>query len=156
MSEGIIAPAKVHKTPTWDMTFKGSFPESMRRMVWPLCCGFSILSGFKDAQQKTDAELLLDIETCCSINGKKSPRLDFQVYASETMDPNITFLTLNSTQMGSAKIMATIEKAGFVRVGVGKPRGSAQGLFMLDRNGTFTTDVIINGRVPKNIEKAAA
>lgn len=137
---------KGHKTPTWGMTFPGSFPESMRRMVWPLCCGFSILSGFKSANFLSEEELLLDIETCCSINGKKSPRLDFQVFGGEMMDPNITFLTLNSSQMASEKIMKAIGKAGFVRIGIGRPRGSDQGLFMLDRNGTFTTDPVVKGK----------
>jgi hypothetical protein len=144
-----IQPAKAaaRKTPSWDMTFPGKpFPEEMRRMVWPLCCGFSILSGFKNVNQLTDAELVEDLQIVLSQNGKKTPRLDFQVYASENMDPAITFLTLNDSQMRSTKIMKAIETVGFIKVGEGRPRGSPQGLFLYDRTGTFNTENVVNGR----------
>ena len=149
MADTTIQPAKAkaRKTPTWDMTFPGKpFPEEMRRMVWPLCCGFSILSGFKNVNQLTDDELVEDLQIVLSQNGKKTPRLDFQVYASEVMDPNITFLTLNDSQMRSTKIMKAIERVGFVLVGVGRPRGSPQGLYLYDRTGTFSTEVIRDGK----------
>lgn len=113
-------------------TFAGKhFPAEMRRQLWPLCCGASIISGFKNTQTLTDEELVTQIEATCDTIP------DFQVYAGETIKPQFTFLTLNSGQMGSKKIMAAIEKTGFKKIGEGSPRGSAQGFFLRDTSGTW-------------------
>jgi hypothetical protein len=110
-----------------------SYPANMRRQLWALCCGASIISGFKNANQLTEAELLADIEESI----KQVP--DMQVFGGEQINPKFTFLTLNSGQMGSKKIMDTIEKAGFFLIGMGAPRGGKQGFFLRDDtpNGTW-------------------
>lgn len=136
-----------------------SYPANMRRQLWALCCGASILSGFKNVNQLTDDELVADIEACV----KAVP--DMQVFGGEQLNPPFTFLTLNSGQMGSPKIMKAIEKAGFFMIGVGNPRGGKQGFFLRDdtnatwspTSNTKTAKVTdINGTVLANIEKAAA
>lgn len=119
-------------------SFKGNYPEEMRRQLWPLCCGASILSGFKNVAQLDEDELVKDIQTLLAADG---PVPDAQVYAHETMRPKFTFLTLNSGQMQSAKIMSAIEKAGFVKIGEGKPRGNPQGFFLHDSSKTWTPAV---------------
>jgi hypothetical protein len=108
-------------------TFEGDYPAEMRRQLWPLCCGASIISGFKSVNTLTDEELVQQINH--TIDGA---RPDFQVYARESMMPALTFLTLNDSQMGSKKIMTAIEKCGFVKIGEGRPRGSKQGFFLRD------------------------
>lgn len=135
-----------------------SYPANMRRQLWALCCGASILSGFKQVNQLSENELAEDIEACIGMVP------DMQVFGGEQLNPKFTFLTLNSGQMGSPKIMAAIEKAGFFMIGAGTPRGGKQGFFLRDdTNGSWTptgntkthrvTD--ISGVVLKNIEKAA-
>lgn len=110
-----------------------SYPANMRRQLWALCCGASILSGFKQVNQLTDEELVADIETCVGMVP------DMQVFGGEQLNPKFTFLTLNSGQMGSQKIMAAIEKAGFFMIGTGAPRGGKQGFFLRDdSNNTWT------------------
>lgn len=123
--------AKAEKPTKFGPTFKGHFPEEMRRQLWPLCCGASILSGFKNIQNLTDAELVQQIEDVI----KAVP--DFQVFQTETMTPKMTFLTLNSSQMGSAKIMKAIKAAGFFEVGRGTPRGQPQGFFLRDTSNSW-------------------
>lgn len=115
-------------------TFQGqAYPSDMRRQLWPLCCGASIISGFKSVNQLGDDELVADIEASV----KMVP--DMQVFANEQINPRFTFLTLNSGQMGSEKIMAAIEKAGFFLIGIGAPRGGKQGFFLRDdTDGTWT------------------
>lgn len=118
-----------------------SYPSEMRRQLWPLCCGASIISGFKDAHKyKDEAEFVKAITDVCS----STP--DLQVFAGETINPKLTFLTLNSTQMASEKIMGAIKAAGFVRLGTGAPRGSEQGFFIRDLSGTFKSEVIVKGQ----------
>lgn len=112
-------------------TFKGSFPEEMRRQLWPLCCGASIISGFKNTQTLTDEELVEQIEK----QVKAVP--DFQVYDGEQINPNLTYLTLNSSQMESKKIMTAIGKCGFVQFATAAPRGSTQGFFVRDDSKTW-------------------
>lgn len=113
-------------------TFPGSYPAEMRRQLWPLCCGASIISGFKEVNALSEDELIADI------NASVAMVPDMQVFAGEQINPKFTFLTLNSGQMGSAKIMACIEKAGFFMIGVGAPRGGKQGFFLRDdSNGTW-------------------
>jgi hypothetical protein len=107
-------------------TFPGAYPANMRRQLWPLCCGASIISGFKDVNKLTEDELITDI------NASVAMVPDMQVFAGETINPKFTFLTLNSGQMGSKKIMDCIDKAGFFLVGIGNPRGGAQGFFLRD------------------------
>lgn len=112
-------------------TYPGNFPEEMRRQLWPLCCGASILSGFKRVNALTDEELLQDIKAVLK------PVPDFQVFKGELMRPALTFLTLNHDQMRSKKIMGAIEAAGFVKIGEASPRGSPQGFFVCDSSNTW-------------------
>lgn len=113
--------------------FKGTdFPPEMRRQLWPLCCGASILSGFKDVMKLTDDELVNQINDTID---NSIP--DFQVFKHEKMTPALTFLTLNSSQMGSKKIMDAVQKCGFVKVFQAAPRGSPQGFFVKDTSKTF-------------------
>ena len=122
------APAKERYRPdTFGPTFAGHFPPEMRRQMWPLCCGMSILSGFKDVAMLTEDELVQQIEYICT-----KPRPDFQIFAAEEMRPAMTWLTLADHQMASKKIMDAIEKCGFTLVGTGQPRGKPQGLFLRD------------------------
>ena len=100
--------------------------------MWPLCCGMSILSGFKSIATLTDEELVKQIEYTCTI-----PRPDLQIFAHEHMKPKMTWLTLNYDQMGSKKIMKAIKACGFVLVGTGKPRGMEQGLYLRDTSKTW-------------------
>ncbi len=109
-----------------------SYPAEMRTQLWPLCCGMSIISGFKDAHTKTEEQILKQIKECVD---EYTP--DHQVYAGEVIKPKLIWLTLNAGQMGSAKIMGTIKKAGFVQLAVAKPRGSDQGIFILDKSNSF-------------------
>lgn len=110
-----------------------SYPSDMRRQLWALCCGASIISGFKTVNQLSDEELIADIETCVGMVP------DMQVFGGEQINPKYTFLTLNSGQLGSPKIMAALDKTGFFLIGTGKPRGSLQGFFLRDDTvGTWT------------------
>lgn len=114
-------------------TFKdANFPEEMRRQLWPLCCGASIISGFKNIHNLTDAELVAQIRATID---DMIP--DFQVYRYEQMKPKLTFLTLSKYQMDSKKIMEAIKKVGFVQIGVAQPRGAPQGFFVLDTSKTW-------------------
>lgn len=113
-------------------SYEGNYPEEMRTQLWPLCCGARIISGFKAAHTSSLEELVAQIEAVL----KATP--DHQVYAHEGMKPKLTFLTLNSQQMASKKIMDAVQKAGFVKFAEAKPRGSAQGFFMRDDSKTFT------------------
>ncbi len=117
-----------------------SYPANMRRQLWPLCCGASILSGFKDVMKLTEDKLVKQIMD--TINNEVP---DLQVFAGEAMKPKLTFLTLNSGQMASKKIMDAIKAAGFVKIGAGSPRGAQQGFFVQDTSGTFTTEAVKNG-----------
>ncbi len=113
-------------------TYPGNYPENMRRQLWPLCCGASIISGFKHVHMMDPDELVKKI---LSIIEEEVP--DHQVYKDEVMMPALTFLTLNDGQMGSAKIMEAVKRAGFVKIGEGRPRGHAQGFFVRDTSDTF-------------------
>jgi len=97
-----------------------------------LCCGARIISGFKAVHTQTEAEIVDQIEDVI-----KNYVPDHQVFKGEQMMPKFTFLTLNSGQMASEKIMGAIAKAGFVKIGVGKPRGSDQGFFLRDDSKTW-------------------
>jgi hypothetical protein len=113
-------------------TIKGNYPAEMRRQLWPLCCGASILSGFKDVGTIPEDKLVEQIKH--TIDGMVP---DLQVYGHESMMPKLTFLTLNSTQMGSDKIMSAVTKAGFVKFAEATPRGHAQGFFVRDVSNSF-------------------
>ena len=113
-------------------TFPGNYPEEMRRQLWPLCCGASIISGFKSTATMTDEELDEQIRNALDV---AIP--DFQVFQYETMRPKFTFLTLNSNQMSSKRITNAIARAGFFQIGSGKPRGSEQGFFLRDTSNTW-------------------
>lgn len=118
-------------------TFNGDFPAQMRSQLWPLCCGASIISGFKEVAMMDPEELVTKIN---SVINDELP--DFQVFGGEQMRPALTFLTLNNSQMSSPKIMTAVAKAGFVKIGEGKPRGSPQGFFVRDTSNTFKTEVV--------------
>lgn len=130
-------------------TFTGDYPEEMRRQLWPLCCGASILSGFKNVATLTEDELDAQIK-----NATDTATPDFQVYHHEQMRPKFTFLTLNSGQMQSPKIMRAIERAGFFKIGEGKPRGSTQGFFLRDTSATWTPTGETKTKAPERAEKA--
>lgn len=115
-------------------TVKGHYPDDMRRQLWPLCCGASILSGFKKVNVLSDEELIADINTVLSPTG---PVPDLQVFGHETMKPKLTFLTLNQGQMASKKIMDAIKKCGFVKIGEASPRAAPQGFFVHDTSKTW-------------------
>lgn len=110
------------------------FPDDMRRQLWPLCCGASIISGFKRVNVLTDEELLAAIQRLIAPD---CPRPDFQVFVGEQMRPTLTFLTLNANQLVSPKIMNAIKAAGFFQIGEAKPRGGVQGFFLHDASGTW-------------------
>lgn len=109
-----------------------SYDAKMRTQLWPLCCGAKIISGFKAVQDLEPEELVKQIVDICD---NYIP--DHQVFGGETINPKLTFLTLNSGQMASPKIMKAIEAAGFVQFGAGKPRGSEQGFFLRDTSKSF-------------------
>lgn len=110
---------------------KNAYPAEMRTQLWPLCCGISIISGFKSVGNSTPEELVKQIEDTCNAIP------DHQVYAGETITPKLTFLTLNGTQMGSKAIRQAVEKAGFIQFGASTPRNAGQGLFYRDPTKTF-------------------
>lgn len=113
-------------------TYKGDYPSEMRTQLWPLCCGARILSGFKSVGKMTHEELVNQIN---AIIDNSIP--DHQVFEGEQMMPNFVFLTLNSEQMDSNKIMAAVTEAGFKKFATGRPRGGEQGFFIKDLSGTF-------------------
>lgn len=114
-----------------------SFPEAMRRQLWPLCCGASILSGFKNVAMIDEDKL---VEQIVDTIDNYIP--DFQVYGGEQISPKLTFLTLNHGQMQSKKIMDAIAKAGFVKIGEAKPRGAPQGFFIRDLSKSWVSTEI--------------
>jgi hypothetical protein len=116
---------------TTKQTFPGGYPDQMRRQLWPLCCGASILSGFKHVHGLTDAQLV-DL-----INKTLAEVPDFQVFKGEDFKPKCTFLTLNHDQMASKKIMNAIKKCGFVKIGEAQPRYGTQGFFLLDTSNSW-------------------
>lgn len=131
----MAAEAKVAKTvkpAKFGPSFAGNFPDEMRRQLWPLCCGASIISGFKAVNLLSDDELIEAINHTVT---KAVP--DFQVFATEHMRPKMTFLTLNEDQMHSKKIMAAIEKCGFKMIGEGRPRSARQGFFLRDESNSW-------------------
>lgn len=132
-------------------TFTGNYPPEMRRQLWPLCCGASILSGFKDVASLSDEKLTNQI-----LDTIDNQIPDFQVYAHETMTPKLTFLTLNAGQTGSPKIMEAIKKAGFVLVGTATPRGGLQSFFVRDTSQSWkgASDPTASD-VPESVAKAA-
>lgn len=112
-------------------TYPGSYPEELRTQLWPLCCGARIISGFKGAHISTVDELVKQIEETLNVIP------DHQVYAHEQMKPKLIFLTLNSAQMNSPKIMDAIKKCNFVKFAEAKPRGNPQGFFVRDESKSF-------------------
>lgn len=122
-------------------SYPGNYPEEMRTQLWPLCCGARIISGFKNVAMMDEDELVKQITVTIE---EKIP--DHQVYSHEQMRPRLTFLTLNSGQMQSKKIMDAVEKCGFVKFAEGKPRGGAQGFFVRDESKSFTTVALKQGK----------
>lgn len=132
------APAKAakkapFKAPTQFGDNSESYPSEMRTQLWPLCCGARIISGFKDAAKYSVDEL---VERINAIIDNSIP--DHQVFSGEQMMPKLIFLTLNSGQLGSPKIMAAIEKCGFKLFATAKPRGGKQGFFVKDLSNSWT------------------
>jgi len=112
-------------------TYPGSYPDEMRTQLWPLCCGARIISGFKQAAALEVEELVAQIEQVM----KAVP--DHQVFGGEQMKPALTFLTLNSGQTASKKIMDAVTKAGFKLIFTAKPRGATQSFFVRDTSDSF-------------------
>lgn len=108
-----------------------AYPSEMRTQLWSLCCGAKIISGFKDAHKFTEAELV------DRINATLNETPDLQVFAGETINPKLTFLTLNSSQVASEKIMNAIGACGFKLLCTASPRGQVQSFFYLDKSNTF-------------------
>jgi hypothetical protein len=134
--------AKAEVPAKFGPSYPGHYPDEMRTQLWPLCCGARIISGFKNVHMLSEEDLLEQI------NGVLNTSIpDHQVFSYETMKPKLTFLTLNSAQMGSKKIMDVIAKAGFVRLGTAKPRGGPQGFFIRDESNSFVSDPINEGKV---------
>lgn len=117
------------------LPFTQNYPENLRRQLWPLCCGASILSGFKDAFNYNDSAEM----TAAILDVIENTIPDLQVYAGEEMRPKLTFLTLNESQMKSPMIMKAITDAGFVKFAEASPRGRPQGFFRRDTSETFKT-----------------
>lgn len=86
------------------------YPAELRAQLYPLCCGFTVISGFKDAGSKTEAGLTEELQTVM----KKVPYN--QVYTGEKMMPKTFSLVLNTSQMGSPKIVNAVRAAGFMPV----------------------------------------
>jgi len=114
-----------------------NYPAEMRTQLWPLCCGASIISGFKNVGNLTEDELVEQIQNICD---NYIP--DHQVYSQEIIRPSLTFLTLNKSQMDSKKIMNAVKKANFVQFATAKPRGARQGFFVRDKSETFNATAI--------------
>lgn len=112
-------------------SYNGNYPEEMRTQLWPLCCGARIISGFKAAHTLTIPELVAKIEA--TINAVP----DHQVYSHEKMKPSVVFLTLNSSQMQSIKIMEAVKEAKFVLFAKGTHRSNDQGFFVRDDSNSF-------------------
>lgn len=126
-----VTAKKIEKPAKFGPTFANDYPTEMRTQLWPLCCGARIISGFKHAATRTVEEIVEEINlTLTSVP-------DFQVFQNESMRPKLTFLTLNSTQMGSKKIMDAVEKCGFKLAFTASPRGSRQGFFIRDESNTY-------------------
>lgn len=122
--------AKQAKIEKFGPSIQGNYPEEMRRQLWPLCCGASILSGFKNVQLLEPEELVQQIEDTI----EAIP--DLQVYGYEQIRPKLTFLTLNKGQMASEKIVNAVAKAGFVKFMEASPRGTEQGFYYRDETKT--------------------
>lgn len=112
------------------------YPAEMRRQLWPLCCGASIISGFKDVGPLSEEELVKKIESTI-----KEYIPDHQVYRGEQMCPKLTFLTLNSGQWGSEKIRNAVTKAGFKLIFTAAPRGGPQYFLARDESNTLKLEV---------------
>jgi hypothetical protein len=127
-----VAEKPMERVKVFGPTFPNNYPSEMRRQMWPLCCGASIVSGFKNTAKFSLEELVEEIEYVCKV-----PIPDFQIFAHEDFKPHMTFLTLNSEQMASQKLMQAIEKAKFVKIGEASPRYSSQGFFLRDTSNTW-------------------
>lgn len=115
-----------------DPNIGGAYPAEMRTQLWPLCCGAKIISGFKDAHNLTDEELIQKIE---DVRDTMVP--DMQVYRGEQLRPVLCFLTLNSHQLASPKIMGAVTKTGFQRFATSQSMSGEQGWFVYDGRGAF-------------------
>lgn len=128
----LAAPTAAKATASSDFRrTKDAYPADMRRQLWPLCCGASIISGFKDVGTKTPEQLVEQINSACAAIP------DLQVYGGETINPQLTFLTLNGSQMASKAIRQALDAAGFVQFGASTPRNAGQGFFYRDPTNTF-------------------
>lgn len=121
----------VNKPAKFGPTFPGAYPTEMRTQLWPLCCGAKIISGFKHVATKTVDEIVEEINATLKVVP------DFQVFDHEQMQPKLTMMTLNSTQMGSKKIMEAVKKCGFKLAFTASPRGMPQGFFVKDDSETY-------------------
>lgn len=122
---------------TFGPAYPEGYPAEMRRQLWPLCCGASIISGFKSVGNLSNEELVKQIES--TINDYIP---DLQVFKGEMMQPALTFLTLNQGQWQSKKITDAITKAGFVFIGAANPRGGEQRFYVRDTSKTWRQEAV--------------
>lgn len=127
-----------------------AYDATMRTQLWPLCCGAQIISGFKNVGAMTEEAMVKAInETVLAVP-------DHQVYAGETIIPKLTYLTLNSGQTSSPKIMSAIAAAGFVLFATASPRGQVQSFFVRDSSNTFKLAAMNTSAPVKTKVEAAA
>lgn len=107
------------------------YPAEMRTQLWPLCCGGKIISGFKDVGNYTDDELVTKIKEVLNWTP------DMQVFGGEGLRPVLCFLTLNSGQLASPKIIEAVETVGFQRFATSMSMSGQQGWFVFDPSGEF-------------------
>lgn len=114
-----------------DPNLGGAYPAEMRTQLWPLCCGAKIISGFKSVGNYTDDELVTKIKEVLNWTP------DMQVFRGEGLRPVLCFLTLNSGQLASPKIIEALEKVGFQRFATSMSMSGPQGWFVFDARGEF-------------------
>lgn len=122
-------------------TSTGTYPSEMRNQLWPLCCGAQIISGLKDVHNLTVKEITAQLTDIAD-----NYIADHQVFAGETMKPVVCFLTLNSGQMESPKIIEAVTAAGFLQFAKGTGRDSNQGFFVRNKGGNFK--LLADSKVP--------
>jgi len=106
------------------------YPEEMRLNLWPLCCGASILSGFKHVPGIDDDELHKQLDAVLESVPYN------QVYKNEQMRPQVQFVVLNATQMGSPRIVKAVTDRGFRAIATFARTGKIT-LFVRDLNNSF-------------------
>lgn len=112
-----------------------SFPVETRTQLWPLCCGATILSGL----ESPDVTLLSPDALTELIRSNLEDYIpDFQVVAHMKQGCSaVVWLTLNKTQMSSAKLVNAVKANGFVPVAWNMSMGGGITYFVRDLGGNF-------------------